>query len=183
MTPSRFILRSILEGVQRLAAGHYAVWDRAGLRSHRYWSLPHEPTVRRSGSAVERCFEFRNNRIVCTLVGPWPARRWHHPPAKLAYDLFPYIGVIARACYIDIVQSEPADIGFVVMAADAVLIEDTAGRGCGLWRRRNHPRHQKDGEKSNCHRGLRIAPNHIAVNSHKKAQKAQKAGQLSEPFL
>ena len=67
--------RSILEGVQRLAAGHYAVWDRAGLRSHRYWSLPHQPTVRRSGSAVDAALELEadlREAVVCRLESDVP---------------------------------------------------------------------------------------------------------------
>lgn len=31
---------SILEGIRRLPAGHYAVWNRAGLRLESFWSLP-----------------------------------------------------------------------------------------------------------------------------------------------
>ena len=34
---------TILEAVKRLPAGHFAVYDRAGLQLQRYWSLPREP--------------------------------------------------------------------------------------------------------------------------------------------
>jgi asparagine synthase (glutamine-hydrolysing) len=45
---------SILEGIQRLPAGHYAVLDQTGLQVRRYWSLPSSPDQPRlEGTAPE----------------------------------------------------------------------------------------------------------------------------------
>ena len=48
---------SILDGVQRLPAGHYAVWDQTGWRSQCYWALPRRPGARRKGSAAEAALD------------------------------------------------------------------------------------------------------------------------------
>jgi asparagine synthase (glutamine-hydrolysing) len=48
---------SILEGIQRLPAGHYAVLDEAGLQVRRYWSLPASPARPRLEGGVAEAAE------------------------------------------------------------------------------------------------------------------------------
>ncbi len=66
---------SILDGVQRLPAGHYAVWDQSGLRTHRYWSLPQKPASRRRGSTVDAALELEaalRDAVACRLESDVP---------------------------------------------------------------------------------------------------------------
>jgi asparagine synthase (glutamine-hydrolysing) len=48
---------TILEEVYRLPAGHWAVWNRSGLQTGAYWSLPVEPSRDRNADGAERAAE------------------------------------------------------------------------------------------------------------------------------
>jgi asparagine synthase (glutamine-hydrolysing) len=67
---------SILEGIQRLPAGHYAVVDRTGLQVRRYWSLPTSPDRPRleggTGAAAEALEPVLRDAVKCRLESDVP---------------------------------------------------------------------------------------------------------------
>jgi hypothetical protein len=80
----------------------------------------------RSRCAVELVFERHSQRFVTCSVGPRQTRRWHHARAKLAYDFFPLLGVLANADEVQLVEHQARRLQFLVVTGDAVLVEDGA---------------------------------------------------------
>ncbi|MBI4325296.1 MAG: asparagine synthase (glutamine-hydrolyzing), partial [Chloroflexi bacterium] len=68
---------TILAGVQRLPAGHYAVWSQSGYAAKPYWSLPIEPDLprRREGHPNEAAADLEillREAVACRLISDVP---------------------------------------------------------------------------------------------------------------
>lgn len=68
--------RTILSQVAQLPAGHFGVWDRAGLSVSSYWALPQEPpprnetiNIRDAADALEEPFR---DAVACRLISDVP---------------------------------------------------------------------------------------------------------------
>ena len=89
------------------------------------------------GGAVELRFQVRGKAGVGLRVGPRASRGRHHPRAELADDLLPGLGVASDPRDVDRVEREPRDAQAVVVAGDAVAVEQRArcSAGCRRLRR------------------------------------------------
>jgi hypothetical protein len=57
-------------------------------------------------------------------------QRWHGAGAQLAHDLFPEIPVVCDALRVEGVEGQPTRPEAIVVAADAVLLEELLARRC-----------------------------------------------------
>ena len=92
------------------------------------------------GSAVELGLEPRHDGVVRRLVGPGPSDRWHGAGPQLADYRFPHLRVLARSVHVQDVEGQSSGPRTLVVAGEAVPLQD--GAGCGLGRRgarRCHP--------------------------------------------
>ena len=78
--------------------------------------------VRLVGKLVERIFEPRDQRIDRFAVRLLRARRRHDAAAQLAHGLLEKLGILGDARGRDAFEADAADLGFVVVAARAVLL-------------------------------------------------------------
>jgi asparagine synthase (glutamine-hydrolysing) len=67
---------SILKGVQRLRAGHFAVWNRKSFREEAFWKLPAQPNTSRaentSAQAAEALEPALREAVICRLESDVP---------------------------------------------------------------------------------------------------------------
>ena len=75
---------------------------------------------------IERLLEERGHRRICRRIGTRPARGRHLTRAHLSQDLFPKFRAGARVIDIGVVQRKARHLQPVVVAADAVGIDDGA---------------------------------------------------------
>ena len=86
------------------------------------------------GDAVEGRLQRRGDGGVGVRLGPRPARRRHRPRAQLPHHLLPRGGMVAHAGGVHRVEGEPGRQEALVVAGDAVAVEDGANRlGLGLY--------------------------------------------------
>ena len=87
--------------------------------------------------AVEGRLQRRGDGGVGSRLGPRPARRRHRPRAQLPDDLLPRRGMVAHPDGVHRVEGEPRRQQALVVAGDAVAVEDRADRlgRTGLLRR------------------------------------------------
>ena len=78
--------------------------------------------------AIELGLQPRREPVVGGLVRPRPAGRRHEAGAKLPHDLFPDVRVGADIRHVQRVEREPGRLQLLVVAGDAVAIEDGALR-------------------------------------------------------
>ena len=76
------------------------------------------------GRPVERRLQIRHHRVVRGVVRPRAPGRRHHAATKFPHDFFPCLGLLAHALQVDRRKREPSRFGSVVVAADAILIDD-----------------------------------------------------------
>jgi hypothetical protein len=86
---------------------------------------------------VERGFERGDEGLERLLVWTGHALRRHHPPAQLGQRPLPELGVCRRLGRTDAIERHAARFCAIVMAGDAVLLDDCLVRPC---RRRNRCR-------------------------------------------
>ena len=79
--------------------------------------------VLRRGKLVERIFEPRDQRVDRFAVRLFRARRRHHAAAQLAHRLLEKFRILSHARGRDALEADAADLGFVVVAARAVLLD------------------------------------------------------------
>ena len=100
--------------------------------------------------AIDLALEPRGQRVRARLVGPWPAGRRHRAGSQLPNDFFPRLCVGRNIVQAGMVQHQTGDLRLLVVAADAVAIEECAlrrgagrrrslGRVCRYQRRPNLP--------------------------------------------
>src|SRR5262245_60249836 len=82
----------------------------------------------RLGCAIERRFKSGNHVSIRSRVRPRCTGRRHFTCAELAGDFFQRFGGIAGAIDVDRVEHEAGGLEPGVMAGDAVLVEERAGR-------------------------------------------------------
>ena len=90
--------------------------------------------------AVELGLEPRHDGVVGRLVGPGPSDRRHGAGPQLADHRFPHLRVLARSVHVQDVEGQSSGPRTLVVAGEAVPLQD--GAGCGLGRRgarRCHP--------------------------------------------
>ena len=78
----------------------------------------------RGGGAIELAFEPADERIVGGFVGTRPPRRRHDAGAQLANDFLPHRRVRADLREIERVERQTASLQAIVVAADAVPLEN-----------------------------------------------------------
>ncbi len=90
--------------------------------------------IRFSG-AIQLPLEPGGHRFVGRLVGPRQTGGWHHPGPQLLDNLLPDLGVSAHLGRVERTEHEPTGLQALVMAADAIALDDRARRGeiDGLW--------------------------------------------------
>jgi len=68
--------RTILKEVQQLPAGHFGVWNRAGLSVHAYWSLPEHPPARDDAIQISTAATMLDaplrDAVACRLISDVP---------------------------------------------------------------------------------------------------------------
>ena len=106
------------------------------------------------GSAVELILQSDGQRFVCGGRGTRKALRRHHAGAKFANDFFPRLGLVADMGEIHFVELKTGGFELLVVAGDAVLIEDGALRGQGGlgWsdRRKHEPKTGDNQDPCHC---------------------------------
>src|SRR5207247_2257027 len=80
---------------------------------------------------VDGVLERARDGTVGRAIGPRPSRRRHRPGAQSCDHLFPCLGIRARVRGVEAVQREPRRAEPLVVAGDAVGLEDGL-RGTGL---------------------------------------------------
>jgi hypothetical protein len=86
------------------------------------------------GRPVEIRFEGCNDGGVRVRVRSRPPGRRHDASSELSNDLFPDLGSAPCVVRIEPIEREPAGLHALVVAGDAVLVEDNT---CGHGRRRS----------------------------------------------
>ena len=81
--------------------------------------------------AVEPGLEPGHHRVRHRLVRPRPSGGRHRARPQLAHDLFPHLRVLAHMRQIQRVERQAADVGALVVAGDAVLLQHGAERRIG----------------------------------------------------
>jgi len=90
----------------------------------------------RRGSQIQRSLKPRDQPIDLGLGRPRHSLRRHHSPAQLAHNLFECLGVLRRVVDVHLVEHQAANLGFFVVAGDAILInQGVLGRGLGAQHR------------------------------------------------
>ncbi len=83
-----------------------------------------KPWVRISrGGAIQAGFELLGERVYGHAVGTWRTSGRHHAGPDLAHGLFPTIGIFAGIREIQLVQHQTGGLDLLVMAGDAIAIE------------------------------------------------------------
>ena len=94
------------------------------------------------GAAVERRLQLLDEGPVGRFIRPAGAERRHHAGPQLANDLLPYFGVRDDIGRVERVERQPRRPQPLIVAADAIAVEDLAhDRGIGHGRRRPILRH------------------------------------------
>ena len=78
------------------------------------------------GVTIEFSREPGDQASTSRVVGLWHALWGHHPDPHLADDLFPDVCILFNMGEVQRVERQPSGFGALVMARDAVLIEDRA---------------------------------------------------------
>jgi hypothetical protein len=80
----------------------------------------------RSGRAIQLPFERCNELVVCRLVWPRHAEGRHRAGSQLPYHLLPHVGGFADAFDIHHVEHQPGRFDPLVVAADAIPVQECA---------------------------------------------------------
>ena len=79
-----------------------------------------------SGLLVKLRFQPGRESVKCGAIGPWRAAGRHHPGANLADHFFPSLGVVGDARRVKLIQRQARGFRALVVAGDAVLVEQRA---------------------------------------------------------
>ena len=80
------------------------------------------------GCSVEFIFKRDRQPLICGIIRTRHSRGRHHACPQLPYNLFPFLGMIANMREVQFVQHQARSLQLLVMAGDAVLIENIALR-------------------------------------------------------
>ncbi len=99
-----------------------------------------DPAGIRSGRPrpIDVVLQRGRHRVIGGGIGTRPSGRRHRPGSKLGDHLFPDLRIRAGPCHVQVVERKSGGTESLVVAADAVGVEDRlrGGRGSGAGRRR-----------------------------------------------